>query len=53
MMMMMRGKVSRADNSDDDRNDDGDDDRHQARQGVTKYRDGDDDNDGARQRERG
>ena len=49
MMTTMRGKVSRYDNSDDDRNADGDDDEHEARQGVTNYYDGDDDNDDARQ----
>ena len=50
--MMMRGKVSRADNSDDDSNCDRDGDEYEARQGATNYYDGDD-NDDARQRARG
>ena len=48
MMMVMRGKVSRAEDCDDDCNDDGDDDDGDddgrfVRQGVTNYYDDDDD----------
>ena len=54
LRMKMRGKVSRADNSDDDRNADGGGDEYAARQGVTNYC-GDDVevNDGAGLRARG
>ena len=51
-MMMMRGKVPRADNSDVDRNRDGGDDEYEARQGGTNHY-GEDDDDDARQRESG